>query len=298
MLRIGLVGSASASADTYARLLNIDRALGDRARITAIWSAADPERTESVARNHAIPTVAGSLHQVVDAVDAAIIVDRHGDLHAEHALPFLLEERPVFVDRPLAIDLADCRRMLATASRTGTPITSATAAGLAPDTRALRDTLPAGTRLVQVAGASDLASPHGGLFFTATELIEVAIAILGDRIAGVQVTRAANTLVVDAVWSDDTVVTLGYVAVAPPHPRATLVGADRVVSREIRVDDAAHTALLEMAVRMMETGAPPRTDRQLLLPIVVVTAITRSLDTGGGWVDIPPLLDEQLAALR
>jgi predicted dehydrogenase len=297
MIRIGLVGSASSHAPTFARLLNVDQVAGDRARVVGIWSGFDPTRTQAVAQEGDIPEIAGSLHQLVDRVEAAIIVDRHGDLHAEHALPFLLEGKPVFVDKPLAIDLADCRRMLNAARHTGTAITSLSALGVAPDTEAMRAQALGAVRLGQFAGPCDFASPHGGPFFYATHLIELARSLLGEGVVGLQSTRAGDTIVVDAIWESDAVGSLGFVRDAACHFHTSLFGTEGMASREIRVDDDAYSAVLRVAIEMFETRRDPLDSRRLLLPIVVTHAIMESLARDGGWVDVAAMLDRELEAL-
>ena len=296
MIRIGIVGSDNSHAIAYSKLANIDRVVGDRARVTTIWGA-DVARTAEVAEKGDIPTVVDSLHHLVDGVDAAIVVDRHGDLHAEHALPFLLEGKPVFVDKPFAIDLADCRRMLNAARQCHAPITSFSSLSIAPDTETMKAKIPGAVRLGHFAGPCDFGSEYGGPFFYATHLIELALSLLGERVIGLQATRAGDTVVVNAIWDNDTIGTLGYFKDAAYHFHASLFGTDGMVSGEIRVNEDGYTEALKVAVEMFETGRNPLSTRHLLLPIVMTNAIVRSLDRDGEWVDIAGMLDNELNAL-
>ncbi len=297
MIRIGLVGSASSHAQIFSRLINVDRVFGVRACVSAIWSATDPERTAEVARDGNIPEIAESLHHLADRVDAAIVADRHGDMHAEHALPFLLEGKPVFVDKPLAIDLVDCRRMLNAARQSGAAITSFSSLSVAQDTDAMKAALPGVVRLGQLAGPCDFGSPHGGPFFYATHLIELALSLLGDGVAGLQASRAGDTVVVNAIWDDDAIGSLGFFKDAAYAFHASLFGTGGMTSRAIEVNDDAYAAVLRIAIEMFETGRNPLTSRHLLLPIVMVNAIMESLDNDGGWVDIAATLDREIEAL-
>lgn len=297
MIRIGLVGSASSHAEYFARLMNVDRIAGDRAGIVAIWSSAHPERTEEVARIGTIPLVANSLHNLSDQVDAAIIVDRDGDLHAEHALPFLLEGKPVFVDKPLAIDLADCRRMISAARRTGAALTSFSSLSVAPDTESLKETSLGAIRIAQFAGPCDFGSPHGGPFFYATHLIELALSLVGEHAAALRAVRAGDSVSVDVVWEQDIIGTLGYFKDAAYTFRASLFGTNESVSREIRVGDDAYAEVMRTVVDMVESRCAPLDVPHLLRPIVMVHAILRSLDRDGEWVDVQAMVDAEVAAL-
>jgi predicted dehydrogenase len=296
MIRIGIVGSDNSHAIAYSKLANVEKAVGERARVTAIWGS-DRARTEEVAGEGDIPTIVDSVHQLVDQVDAAIVVDRHGDLHAQHALPFLLESKPVFVDKPLAIDLADCRRILDAAKQSRTAVTSFSSLSVAPDTTALREKLPGTVRLGQFAGPCDFGSEYGGPFFYATHLIELATTLLGGDVSGLRATRGGDTVAVDVVWQNNTVSTLGYFTDAAYHFHAALFGTEGMATSEIRVDMAGYVKALEVAVSMFETGKRPRTTHQMLLPIVMVNAIVRSLDRGGECVDVAGWLDKEIEAL-
>lgn len=297
MLRIGIVGSTSSHATTFSRLLNVDRVLGDRARVTAIWTANDPLRTREVARLGDIPDILGSLHHLVDLVDAAIIVDRHGDLHAEHALPFLLEGKPVYVDKPFAIDLADCRRMLNAAKQTHAAITSFSSLSVSPEAEALQRHRPGAIRLGQFAGPADFGSEYGGPFFYATHLIEIALRLLGEKVAGLQTTRAGDTVAVTTVWNNNAIGLLGYFRDAEYHFHASLFGTEGMVLGEIHANDDGYTEALKIVVTMFETGKNPLSSRHMLLPIVMTNAIVRSLDRDGEWIDVAGWLDQEIDKL-
>lgn len=296
MIRIGIVGSDNSHAIAYSKLTNIDRAVGDRAQVTTIWGE-DEARTAEVAEKGNIPEIVTSLHKLVDQVDAAIVVDRHGDLHAEHALPFLLEGKPVFVDKPFAIDLADCRRMLNAAKQARAAITSLSSLSVSPDTVAMQAEQLGTIRLGQFAGPCDFGSEYGGAYFYATHLIELALTLIGEKVSGLQANRAGNTVVVNAIWQNDAIGTLGYFKDAKYHFHASVFGTDGMANSEVRVGDSGYTEALKVAVDMFETGRNPLSNRRLLLPIVITEAIVRSLDRDGEWIDVAGRVDDELNAL-
>lgn len=296
MIRIGIVGSDNSHAIAYSKLANIDQVLGDRARVTAIWGE-DEARTTEVASKGNIPNIVDSLHHLVDQVDAAIVVDRHGDLHAEHALPFLLEGKPVYVDKPFAIDLADCRRMLNAATQAHAGITSFSSLSITPETEALHGQIPGTVRLGQFAGPADFGSEYGGPFFYATHLIEIALRLLGEKVSGLRATRAGNTVVVTATWQNNAIGVLGYFKDAEYHFHTSLFGTEGMVNGEIHANQDGYAEALKIAVGMFESGTNPLSSRHMLLPIVMTNAIVRSLDRNGEWIDVAGWLDGEIEAL-
>ncbi|HEV2528618.1 MAG TPA: Gfo/Idh/MocA family oxidoreductase [Thermomicrobiales bacterium] len=287
MIRIGIVGSDNSHALAFARLVNCDRALGERCRVVGLWGA-EPGRTEQVAREGAIPEVVARPEDMVGQVDLAMVVDRHGDLHAGHALPFLTAGVPTFVDKPFAIDPADCDRMLVAAQASGAPLASFSALQYAPATDALAADLGRlGTvRAANLTGPCDFASEYGGPYFYATHLVEIALRLLGEDLQSVSAHRVGGVVSVRATWGGARLVTFAYLTGAAYHFHVSLFGEGGMAAREVLGGDEAYAAALGRAVDMAETGVRPLTDDQLVLPIAFVRAIERSLRRDGVEVDV------------
>ncbi|MBD3385045.1 gfo/Idh/MocA family oxidoreductase [candidate division KSB1 bacterium] len=78
----------------------------DDARVTHIWTQ-DPVSSQKIARAAFIEHVCADLNDLTGVVDAVILARDDGDRHVEMAEPFLKAKIPVFIDKPLAINLAD-----------------------------------------------------------------------------------------------------------------------------------------------------------------------------------------------
>lgn len=113
VLRFGLVGPGKV-ADLHAAAL---AELPD-ARLTAVWGR-HPDRTVAFADRWGARAV-GSLDSLVDDgdVDAVVICTPH-PYHVDHALPALVAGRHVLVEKPMALTVADCDRMIGAAERAG-----------------------------------------------------------------------------------------------------------------------------------------------------------------------------------
>jgi predicted dehydrogenase len=81
------------------------------ARVTRVWAQ---ERTlaEHVARASNIDAVVDHYTDMIGQVDAVLLARDDAERHCEFALPFLEAGVPVYVDKPLALSLADARLML------------------------------------------------------------------------------------------------------------------------------------------------------------------------------------------
>ena len=282
MIKIGIVGSDNSHAIAYSRLANIDRVTGDRCRVVAIWGD-DPARTKEVAREGGIETIVGQPEDLVGRVDLALVVDRHGDLHTDHALPFLERGMPVYVDKPLAIRLDDCERMLSAARRSASLVTSFSALRWAPTTDVLADeaTRIGEIRAAHFSGPCDFESQYGGPFFYATHVAEIALRMIGEDVETVVAHRSGKTVAVQVTWSSGALATFTYLGDAAYHFHSTLFGTEGMAAREITGGDDAYAEALSRILRMVETGERPLSDDQLLRPIAMVHALQTSLENGG-----------------
>jgi predicted dehydrogenase len=293
MLRIGIVGSDNSHALAYSKLANVDKIAGDSCRVVGIWGH-EPGRTEEVARDGKIGTIVSHPEELLGLVDAAIVDDRHGDLHREHALPFLEAGLPVYVDKPFAVSLADCRDMLAVAERSGALLSSFSPLRVAPATVALADQLKASgdIKVAHFAGPCDFESQYAGPFFYATHVIEIALRLLDGEIERLRAVRVGKNVAVQLATSGGALATFSYLGDAAYHFHASLFGTEGMVAEEIVGGTGSYAEVLKAFLRMVETGQRPLSDRQLLHPIAAVHAIQASLSGGGREVRVAELQGE------
>lgn len=295
MLRIGIVGSDNSHALAYATLLNLEKVVGNDARAVAIWGQ-DPDHTCNVAFKGGIGTIVAEPEDMLGQVDAIFVEDRHGDLHAGHALPFLEAGLPVFVDKPLAISLADVGRLIAAANSSDAFLTSFSSLRTAASTDAIaeRATAIGPIKVAHIAGPCDFESVYGGPFFYATHSVEIALGLIGDGLVSVSAVRAGKNVVATAVWADETIAAITYLGDAKYHFQASLFGAEGVASGEILADHDGYRTAIGIVLDGMTTGARPFTDEQMARPIATVHAINASLASGGAPVKIGPLIAQAL----
>jgi predicted dehydrogenase len=296
MLSVGIVGSDNSHALAYSSLLNVEQVAGDSARATCIWGA-EADRTREVADKAGIERIVATPEAMLDHVDVVFVEDRHGGLHAAHALPFLERGIPVFVDKPLAISLADCGRIIAAANASGAWLTSFSSLRTCATTDALaRQAESIGTiRVAQFAGPCDFESVYGGAWFYGTHTVEIALRLVGEEVRSVRARREGRAAVVDVLWHDGALGTISYLGDAAYHFHATLFGKDGMASGEVIADHGGYRTALGVVLDHLQRDVRPFDDRQLVRPIAIMHAIEQSLTQGGAEVAIEPLIEQALA---
>lgn len=296
MVRIGILGSDNSHAVAYSKLANIDNRAGD-SRVVAI-SGMDPERTREVAGLGNIPEVVDRPEDMQEKVDAILVVHRHGDLHAEHAIPFLKAGIPVYVDKPFAISFDDCHAMLQAAEAGNAMLTSYSSLRWAPTTSQLAEKLKdlGEIRVGQFAGPCDFESEYAGPFFYATHVAEICFRLMGDEISTVQATRAGSNVVTTVMFANGAVATISYLGDAAYHFHAALFGTAEYAAAEIIAGDDAYAEGLNLFLDAVKSGEAPLSPKQLLTPIAFVHAMQESLERDGAVIDVPALLEPHTAA--
>ena len=218
MLKIGIVGSDNSHAIAYSKLVNVEKIVGNKCRVVGIWGQ-EEARTKEVAEEGQIGTIVVKPEDLLEMVDAAIVVDRHGDLHAEHALPFLAKGLPVYVDKPFAISLSDCQKMLDAAEASGSLLSSFSPLRVAPSTTAIAEAAKSigEIKVAQFAGPCDFESQYAGPFFYATHVAEIAITLLKSEVESLQVSRLGKNVNVQVFWKNGVNSSFSYLGDAAYH---------------------------------------------------------------------------------
>ena len=103
------------------------------ARVTHVWTD-DPADAPKVAAASLIPHVVSRPEDVIGNVDAVVIATDNGDDHVRRARPFIEAGLPVFIDKPLATNIADLRQFAAW-HRAGKVLLSTSGMRYAPEMR-------------------------------------------------------------------------------------------------------------------------------------------------------------------
>ncbi|MEU7615354.1 Gfo/Idh/MocA family oxidoreductase [Micromonospora rifamycinica] len=274
-----MIGTENTHVDQILEYLNV-RELAPGTRVVALAGGAT-ERNEQLRAHGGVERIVDAPTELLGQVDAVIITDRHGGLHREHAVPFLAEGLPVFVDKPLACSVADAEAIVAVAREHDALLTSYSALRWIPDTEALVAELPTvGTpQVVVTTGPADEASPYGGIWFYGIHSVDVALRLVPGEIGEVRVERSVET-VIARVRVGDTLVVVNLVrpeeiARVPFH--AMVVGRTGIAARPLVLDDWYVAPGLEAFLRMVGTGHPPIGYDDLLRPIRVLDAVAAAL---------------------
>lgn len=284
MIRIGIIGSENSHAEKFSELANLEKpSCGERipgVQVAAIYGT-DRGQAQQVAHKCRIPQVVDAPEAMLGQVDAVMITARHGDSHSGYALPFIEAGIPTFVDKPFAISLEDCYRMIETAERRGTPLTSYSTLRY---TNAVQKLQSEQEELGQLAagvstGPCDFSSEYGGPFFYGTHAIETMLAVFGHDVCTVRAQKVGPNCTAVVEYESGCLVNLNLLANATYVFHIAAYGTKGWRSVPIDLVSCYENGF-RVFLHMVKTGKQPLTFQQLLDPIRILHGVLKSLETG------------------
>lgn len=285
MLKIGMVGSDNSHAIAFSKLTNVPGPDGKPkipgARVVSIFGL-EPARNEEVAREGQIDRIVEKPEDMLGEVDAVMVVFRHGNLHLKYALPFISAGIPTFVDKPFAIDINECLKMLEAAEKAGTPVTSYSTVRYSLDVvNFVEEAAKLGElRCGSVLGPCDLNSIYGGAYFYGTHAVEVMLRVFGYDIEAILAREAGGNVAATLRFAGDRMVSLWLLG---PRTFATYqIGAVGTNGAHHKILDIStcYEEGLRVFLEMVRSGKRPLDNRQLLTPIKVIETVLRALESG------------------
>ncbi|MEU3655482.1 Gfo/Idh/MocA family oxidoreductase [Streptomyces sp. NPDC032161] len=280
-MRIGIVGTENSHVDHIVDHLNVRRAGGD-ARVVALSGGRGP-RNEALAATGGTTRIVDAPSDLLGLVDAVVVADRNGAHHRDHAIPFLAEGLPVFVDKPLACTVEDAQAMIDAALAHDAPLTSSSALRWIPDAEALaaRSTRGGRPHLVVVSGPADPESEHGGIFFYGIHPVDLALRLAPGEISDVR-TDTTDTTVTASFTAGGTRVVVNLVKPTGTHqiPFHGMTFTQGTMAEQTLALDAHYCVPgLEAFLGMVRTGRPPIAYADLLRPVQVLESVATALRT-------------------
>ncbi len=217
-------------------------------RVTHAWTQ-DPDATARLCAACRIPHAVADRDALRDQVAAVIIARDDHERHWEFAAPFLEAGLPVFLDKPLSLDVAELRRFLPYLERG--KLMSGSGLRFAKELDEPRAELADYGRLALVRGSVVLDWERYGV-----HMVEAILGLLPSRPVAVSAHRCGHASVAIEM-DDDTLVLVDALGAVPKTFRVDLFGAARNSTHEIADNFSMFRRLLWHFARMVETGEPP-----------------------------------------
>jgi predicted dehydrogenase len=241
--------------------------------VTHAWTQ-DPAETERLRAAARIPKAVDGLEEMRGEVDAVLLLRDDHERHVEMALPFLQDDVPVFLDKPLALDTDDVAT-LRPYLESGL-LMSCSGLRYARELDEPRATLGSygDLRLVRGAVLNDWAT-YG------VHVLDAVFGVLDARPVSVRAVGDGDDRATVTVTTDDgTLLGIDVLGDVPLTLDVALYGSERTSRHELRDNFRAFRRTLWGFLETVRAGEPSLAPRETLDVIRVLIAGRRALETG------------------
>lgn len=256
------------------------------ARVTHLWTD-DSTDAPKVAAASLIPNIVTQPEDVIGQVDAVIISTDDGDDHIRRARPFIEAGLPVFVDKPMATNIADLRQFVQW-HQAGATILSTSGMRYAPE---MRLTAEQHTHLGDLRWITSFTCKTWERYgIHALEAIEP---LLGPGFLTVQALSDSGGDVMHLTHRSGVRITIGAI-----HDAYGSFGAVHLYGTKgqlpLRLTDTYHAfrGQLVAFIDMLQTGTRPLPFAETVELMAVIIAGRRSREQNGALIQISDILAE------
>ncbi len=259
------------------------------ARVTHIWTD-DPVDAPKVASASLIQNVVNRPEDVIGQVDAVVIATDDGNDHVERARPFIEAGLPVFIDKPMATNVADLRQFLQW-HRAGRIMLSTSGMRYAPEMRLNEEQWAHLGDLRWITSFTCKTWERYGI-----HALEAVEPLLGPGFLTVQAHSDAGGDVMHITHRSGVRLTIGAL-----HDAYGSFGAVHLYGTKgdlpLKLCDTYHAfrGQLVAFVDMLHTGTPPLPFEETVELMAVIIAGIRSREQGGAAIAVADVLKETSA---
>lgn len=250
------------------------------ARVTHIWTD-NPAEAPLVAKASLIRNVVEKPEDVIGHVDAVVIATDDGEDHVRRARPFIEAGLPVFIDKPMATNIAELRQFVQW-QRAGKVLLSTSGMKYAPEMKLSAAQQEHVGDLRWITSFTCKTWERYGI-----HALEAVYALLGPGFISAQTQHQAGSDLVHLRHECGAQITLAAILDAYGSFGAVhLYGTKGDLALKLTDTYSAFRAQLVTFIDMLRTGTPPFDFQQTIELMAIIIAGIRSREQGGAVIAI------------
>ena len=239
MIKIGLIGTQSMHAWSFAEALNVPMENGsfrcENARVVAAYGVDDDEEhIKFTLEKGNIPKSVDSFEEMLTECNAFMILQRKGGEHIKYAEEIIKRGYPVFIDKPVCDSLEGIEKLKNLAKENNTVICGGSGLKHIDDILELKKLIETGyfeeIRGATINHSADINSPYDGILFYLPHGVEMMLELFGYNPVSVNTTVLSNNNFTVCVKYSDKLVNL---AISSCRPSFITINGTKSITKEI-----------------------------------------------------------------
>lgn len=233
--------------------------------------------------------IVDSIEELCQKVDGVMLESVDGRPHLEQAKLVIEAGKPLWVDKPVADDLADVIELFRLAKENNVPCWSSSAARFGEGVAGARDNEELGQIVAcDVFGSSSWAEKHPSLYLYGIHAVEPLFTVMGPGCETVQRTKTDGVDLVVGVWKEGRIGTFRDLRGGKTDFTKIIYGKNKMLTAK----SSGYNPLLQQIVQFFKTGNPPVSAEETIEIYAFMSAADESQAQGGVPVSIAELIKQ------
>jgi predicted dehydrogenase len=242
--------------------------------------------TEQLREKYGLEIV-DSIEELCEKVDGILLESVDGRPHLEQAKIVIKAGIPLFVDKPVADDLADVIELFRLARENNVPCWSSSAARFGDGIAGAQNNEQLGQIVgCDVFGSSSWAEYHPSLYLYGIHAVEPLFTVLGRGCESVRRIKTDGVDMVVGVWEGNRIGTFRDLRGGQTDFKTIIYGKKSMAT----ANPSGYAPLLEQIVKFFKTGKPPVPSEETIEIFAFMSAADESQTQGGAAISISDLI--------
>lgn len=297
VIRLGMIGLDTSHVIAFTRYLN-DPRRATGCRVVAGYPGGSPDFpasanrvekfTEQLREQHGLEIV-DSIEELCTKVDGILLESVDGRPHLQQARIVITAGKPLFIDKPMADDLADVIEIFRLAGERNVPCWSSSSARYGEGVVGARESEVLGQIVgCDVFGSSSWTEHHPDLYLYGVHAVEPLFTVMGTGCETVRRIRTGGVDMVVGVWKGGRVGTFRDLRGGKTDFTTIIYGKKGMATAK----SSGYAPLLEQIVKFFKTGKAPVPPEETIEIFAFMSAADESKAQGGAAVSIPELIEK------
>jgi len=300
VFRIGMIGLDTSHVIAFTKAINSDK--GNGCQVVAGFSGGSPDVEASASRveNYTAELrdkyglkIVDSIETLCTLVDGILLESVDGRPHLAQVRPVIAAGKPVFIDKPMAGNLADVLEIFQMAKKAKVPCWSSSSLRFSPGILSMRHNEELGQVMGCAAfGPCTLEEHHPDLYWYGVHGVEILFTIMGPGCQSVRRVQTEGTEHVVGLWKDGRIGTFRGIRSGKKDYGAMVFGTKKVLPSG-RYE--GYQGLVDQIVEFFKTNKVPVPAAETIEIFAFMTAADKSKTLEGAEVSLASVIQEAQA---
>jgi predicted dehydrogenase len=296
-IRLGIIGLDTSHVIAFTSHLNSPRNKTG-CRVVAAYPGGSPDMPASADRVEKFTKdvrerfgveIVESVEKLCEKVDGVLLESVDGRPHLKQARPVIAARKPLFVDKPMAGNLADVIEIFRLAEENGVPCWSSSSARYGEGIDGARSNEALGEIVAcDVFGSSSWTEHHPDLYLYGIHAVEPLFAVMGPECETVTRYKTRGVDMVVGTWTGGRIGTFRDLRGGKADAKTVIYGKKGMAVGK----SAGYAPLLERIVEFFKTRKAPVPAEETIRIFAFMSAADVSRDRGGAPVSLKALIEE------